>query len=707
MKQQESHISTPKHQQKFSSGKLLIVFALLSIGFLLIIVRLVYLQIINYDEFHSLSKEQHETYVSLKAERGNIYDRNGRLLATTIRSYSYAIDPLILKDTNEIINICNLVSIATGADTEALIHKVTHAKGAFVWLARGLVYPQNTILDSINKRGFIKLREPKRNYLYGSIGAQVVGSTDIDNIGLTGIELSYDSVLKGVPGKILMLKDRAGRKIPTPYKPLQDAVSGKSIYLTIDIELQRIVEYELKNGVERANAESGSAIVLNPKTGEILAMASFPSFDPNNPQFANSSNMRNRIISDTYEPGSTFKLITAAIAIQEKIIAPNDKVNGHNGFVQFEDYSIRDENKLGYVKFHEAFEQSSNIVFSNIAYNIPANVLYKYIRDFNFGLNYGIGLHGEATGKTKNPAQLNAVARRFHGFGYGISVSSLQIANAYAAVANKGVLMKPIILKEIRNSDNKVLLVNEPLKIRNIISDKSSTILTKLLVDVVNKGTGKAAKIPGLNIAGKTGTAQQILDSSYSKINYTASFAGYFPAENPAITMLIVLDKPKANIYGGATAAPIFRNIARSWISASREMLFHIEKNKNFHYNEKKIIMPDLSGMPVNDAIRLLNALGCNLKPKSDNFIVKSHHPTKHQIISLKQVDSIKFTANNNLINDKATANLNLIGMSLNKAIAILTSHNIKPKVNGSGKVKQQILTKDENGKISYLLICE
>lgn len=707
MKQQEDNTLDTQNQQNFSSGKLLIVFAFLAIGFLLIIVRLVYLQIINYDEFRSLSKEQHETYVNLKAERGNIYDRNGRLLATTIRSHSYAIDPLILKDTSEIIHICNLVSIATGTDSETLINKVTNTKGAFVWLARGLVYPKNTMLDSINTRGFIKLREPKRNYLYGNIGAQVVGSTDIDNNGLTGIELSYDSLLKGVPGKILMLKDRAGRKIPTPYKPLMDAISGKSIYLTIDIELQRIVEYELKNGVERANAESGSVVVLNPKTGEILAMASSPGFDPNNPQSAQSSDMRNRIISDIYEPGSTFKLVIAAVGIQEKLITPNHKVNGHNGFVQYEDYSIRDENKLGYVKFHEAFEQSSNIVFSDISYNIPANILYKYIRDFNFGLNYGIGLHGEASGKTKNPGQLNAVARRFHGFGYGISVSSLQMANAYAAVANNGVLMKPMIIKEIRDTENDIYSKNEPVKIRSIISKKSASIITNLLVGVVNQGTGKAAQVPGLNIAGKTGTAQQILDSSYSKINYTASFAGYFPAENPAIAMLIVLDKPKTNIYGGATAAPIFRNIAKSWISASREMLFHIEKSKEIADTEKTIRMPDLSGMAVNDAIRLLNSLGFNLKLKSDNFIIKSHYPSKNQIISLKQPDSIKFYAyKNNEISKQATG-LNLVGLPLNKAIAILASHNIKPKVRGSGKVKQITLIKDGNGKTSYLLICE
>ncbi len=604
--------------------KVLLVFLFLLIGFIALIVRLFNIQVSDNQKFARLAQKQHESKVKLKAERGNIYDRNGRLLASTIKSFSFAIDPVTLTDKDTILKICNLVAAAVGQDIGNKLYKrVINAKGAFVWLARGLLPDEAKRLNDIKTHGFIKIIEPKRNYLYGSVASQIIGCTNIDNKGLTGIELEFDSLLSGADSYVIMLRDASGHLIPTPTTLMRQAVKGKSIMLTIDIELQRIMEYELKLGVERAQAQSGTAVIINPRTGEILAMASYPTFAPNNISNVSSELMRNRAITDTYEPGSTFKLITAAAALEEGIVTPSTVVNGHNGFVKYKDYTIKDEHKLGNVPFSVAMELSSNVIFSDIAYRLSAKKLYKYVRNFGFGLHYGIELPGEAKGKIKTPRELDAVSRRFLGFGYGISVTTLQMANAYATVANNGLMMKPYIVMKLIGRDGNDLQTNNPVKIRRVIAQSTAQKLTDLLVGVVERGTGKSAALQGLKIAGKTGTAQ-IFDSSYSKVHYIASFAGYLPAGNPKIAMMIMLDRPKTNIYGGATAAPVFRNIAKSWISVSRDLLTDLGNGKE---SDKVIVIPDFSGLDYFSAVKILNKLGLKYQKHSSNFIVASQSP--------------------------------------------------------------------------------
>ncbi len=621
--------------------KVLFIFLLLCIGFIALIVRLVNLQITENQKYRNLARRQHESKVKLKAERGNIYDRNGRLLASTIKSYSFAIDPTILKNKDTILNICNLVAEASGRDNgKELYRRVVGAKGAFVWLTRGLLPEKTKSLDSIKTHGFIKIIEPKRIYLYGSVASQIIGCTNIDNKGLTGIELVFDSLLSGADSYVMMLRDASGHLIPTPTTLMRQAVKGKSIVLTIDVELQRIVEYELKLGVEHSKAESGTAVIINPQTGEILAMASYPTFNPNDISNVNSELMRNRAITDTYEPGSTFKLITAAAALEEGIVTPETIVDGHDGIIKFKDYTIKDEHKTGKVTFSRAMELSSNVVFSSIAYKIRPNKLYKYVRDFGFGLHYGINLPGEAKGKIKKPAELDGVSRRYLGFGYGISVTSLQMANAYATIANKGLMMKPYVVKKLIDNDGNIIYEVTPDKIRRVTDKSTAVKLTEMLTGVVERGTGKAAALHGLKIAGKTGTAQ-IFDSAYSKKHYVASFAGYLPADNPKIAMMIVLDKPKTNIYGGSTAAPIFRNIAQSWISVSNDLLSDL---KNSEDADKIVIIPDFTGLDYFSAVKILKKLGLKHQKYDKNFVIASQMPPSGTKIKNKNNITIKFS---------------------------------------------------------------
>lgn len=640
---EEIHYVNP---QKNKFWKLVFVFILLGAGFIALIVRLASLQIVNNEKYKKIARSQHESRVNLRAERGDIYDRNGNLLATTIKSYSFAIDPTILKDKDEILNICNLVSIAAGRDDPSkMFDKVIKTKGAFVWLARGLMPEQTKILDSIKSHGFIRIVEPKRIYLYGSVASQVIGCTDIDNKGLTGIELSYDSLLRGADRYVIMLRNAKGRLIPTPKTLMNHAVKGHSVQLTIDIELQGLAEFELKQGVLKSNAESGSVVIIHPETGEILAMASYPTFNPNYISEFKSKNMRNRVITDLYEPGSTFKLITAAAVLEEGIVMPSTVLDGHGGLVKYEDYIIRDEHKTGKVPFSRAMEISSNVIFSNLAYKLKPNVLFKYVRDFGFGLLYGISLPSESKGKIKKPAELDGVSRRFLGFGYGISVTSLQMVNAYSTVANDGIMMKPFIVKSILSASGSSVKSNRLVKIRKVVSKNTCDKLTEMLVGVVEKGTGKKAGISGLKIAGKTGTAQ-IFDSTYSKTYYTASFAGYLPAYNPQLTMLITLNRPKGNIYGGSTAAPIFRNIVKNCLSVSNSLSDNILSATGNKSEKKKYrYVPDFRGLDYLSAARILKKLDIKYEQYNNNFVIKSQSPPPGTIITSSNETVVKFTS--------------------------------------------------------------
>lgn len=681
--------------------KLLFIFLILGFAFMALFARLFYLQVIKYEKYKELARHQQESRVQLKAERGNIYDRNGLLLASNISSISFAVDPTLIKDERSKVQICQALENKMGIPAEKTLEKINSARGSFVWLIRSLLPSEAIKLDSVSVKAFIKIEEPKRNYLYGLTASQVIGCTDIDNRGLTGIELGLDSSLRGRSGYMIMNRDATGKLMPSADLPKVMPVHGKLVRLTIDINLQKILEYELANGVRKAGAVSGTAIAIEPSTGEILAMDSYPSYNPSDLSQSGSGTMKNKSITDVYEPGSTFKLITAAAALNEGMVAPNTILDGYNGLLQFKDLQIRDDHPLGKISFEEALEKSSNIIFSTVANSLPSNLLYKYIRDFGFGYRSGIDLPGEVPGVVKKPDDFDMATKRFLGFGYGISVTPLQLLNAYAAIANDGILMKPHIIKEISDINGRVIYSSVPEKIRKVVSGNTVEELTKMLIGVVEKGTGISAAIPGVKIAGKTGTTQQITSGSYSKNNYTASFAGFFPAENPKIAMLIILDKPSGDYYGGSTAAPIFHAIAKSWIALNPEILNPGEQNDN----QKPIFVPDIKGMYVSDAIQLLSSYGLKL--------ATNYNPD--DVVLTQEPKSDTYKTNPKFVNitvwDKSEKKMfipkiNVVGLSLRKAVAWLHNSGYHVKIIGSGKVTEQSWTKDSTGTTFCILRC-
>jgi len=690
----------PKVKRKF--WKILAVFLFIGILFISLFIRLFNLQVINYSKYKELARHQHESKIPLKAERGNIYDRNGNLLASTIHSISFAIDPSLIKEEKDRLKVSQAFENALGLPSEKILNKINSSKGSFVWLLRSILPGEASKLDSVNYKAFMKIEEPKRNYLFGSVGSQVVGCTDIDNRGLTGIELGLDSLLRGTSGFMIMNRDAIGRLMPTADLPKNPAVHGNSVYLTIDIRLQRIVEYELALGIKKSGSASGTAIAINPTNGEILAMSTLPSFNPNDISQSGSGSMKNKAITDVYEPGSTFKLITAAVAVDADGYVPETPLEGYNGMLDLTTVKIIDEHPLGKTTLAEAMEKSSNIVFSSLANKLPTAQFYKYMRDFGFGLTSGIDLPGEVPGVIKKPQEMDAGLKRFMGFGYGIAVTPLQMINAYSTVANNGIMLKPHIISAITNSVGKILYQAKTEKIRQVISKKSSALLTQMLIRVVNSGTGVAARLEGVKVAGKTGTTQQYSGGIYSKSSYTASFAGYFPAEEPKVAILVVLDKPVGDYYGGSTAAPIFHDIAKSWLALNPDL---IKKTQKTEKNDTKFI-PNIVGLYVKDAEIVLKNFGLILTDKNNPYsIISSQEPKPGNYLQKAEKVSVTFLEGKKF--NQSSQKINVVGMTARRAIAALHNAGFKVKIEGSGRVSEQMWSKDSTGKALCYLKCK
>ncbi len=684
------------------------VFAIMFFAFIMILVRLFFVQVYEVDKFKAQAKRQHEARIPLNFERGNIYDRHHRLIASTINCLSIAADPRIIKQKYKLAKV---LERATGKSYRYYLKKINRSKKAFVWLERGLLPDRTSELEKLNIKGTIKIHEAKRNFLYGQVGSQIIGAANIDNKGISGIEKAYDSLLKGSEGLMIMERDAKGRLRPTADLPIIPPTNGNSLVLTLDIELQRIVEYELEKGVERTKAESGTVIAIKPSTGEILAMASYPTYNPNNLSKRKPGAMKNKAITDVYEPGSTFKLITAASAIEEGLITPETLVNGHNGVLDIagSNKKIRDDHSIGIVTFKRAFEKSSNVVFAQVGDSIPKNVFYKYIRDFGFGNTLGIDLIGEVKGYVPKPKKFNSTTRKYLSHGYGVSVSALQLVNAYATIANDGVMMRPFVVKTILDSKGKILHETHNQKIRKVVSERTARKLKAMLCGVVENGTGENAMIRGIKIAGKTGTTQQRYKGRYSHQHHLGSFAGFFPADNPKIVIIVIIDQPKvANYYGGSTAAPVFHNIALKWISINSDFATEEELPE-----QDTVCVPYLKGFYSYDAMQIARDFGLdpilynlqdgiisNQIPKPGSYVLRGE---KVNLYAKKLKD--KSFNKTKRIGDFFKPDVRNIPIRF--AIAIMNHYKYKVRVQGYGIVKKQLWKLQKDGHYICMLQCK
>ena len=542
-----------------SRGRRYALLLVLLCGFAVVLFRLVTLQVLQAAELTVKADRQHQKTVSLEGARGTIVDRHGKVLAMNMEVPSVFGIPTALDSPSK---TARYLSPVLHVRTDELEKKLRQDR-SFVWLARKLDPEQGHRLERMPMDGIGVVMEGRRFYPKGSLLAHVLGFAGMDGEGLEGIERRYESQLHGEKRVAVLQRDALGRTVFPKGLAEQSPAPGHSLTLTIDEVVQYIAEKELDEAVAKARAKAGTVIVLDPQTGQLLALAISPRFDPNTVAGLTPDRWRNRALTDAYEPGSTMKAIVAAAALEEKVMKPNSMVYGENGKMVIANTTIHDHEKLGWVTFSQVIEKSSNIGAAKTGMALGDQRLYRYLQAFGFGQKTDIDLPGEAGGLLKNPREWGRRSLASISMGQEIGVTPMQMVTAVAALANGGVLMKPYAVSEVRDAQGKVLREFLPQVKRRVVSPETARTVTSILEGVVTNGTGTKASIPGFRVAGKTGTAQKIdpRTGAYSTTQFVGSFVGFVPADNPRLAMIVVVDEPQGEAWGGTVAAPVFRRV--------------------------------------------------------------------------------------------------------------------------------------------------
>lgn len=497
--------------------------------------------------------------------RGRVLDRENHVLALDVRLDSvYAVSRQIKNKEY----VADKLSQVLGLN-RAFVLKRLYKDKLFVWIARKITPQQSAQLKKLKLEGIDFVKESKRVYPKNETASHLIGFTGIDNNGLEGIELNYDSFLKGVPGWRMAQKDAKQRELISKELQMVPPVDGFNIHLTIDEVIQTLAEKELAETCRKFNAKGGSIIVMEPKTGDVLAMANYPLYDLNDSKKASPESRRNRAITDLFEPGSVFKSFTLAAIIENKTFKMSEKFFCENGSWAVAGKVLHDHHGSGTLTYREVIERSSNIGTVKGAMRLGADKLYKTLKLFGFGSEpTGIPLAGEIGGILSHPRNWSRSSIINIPIGQGVALTPIQLAAAVNAIANDGVLMRPRIISLIDDQDNQVIKKIDPEVVRRVISKETALETRSVLEGVVTKGTGKKAKVPGFRAAGKTGTAQKILPGGgYSHDHFIASFVGFVPYDEPKVTILVTIDEPHPIYYGGEVSAPAFSRLASNILS--------------------------------------------------------------------------------------------------------------------------------------------
>ncbi|MFQ5866425.1 MAG: peptidoglycan D,D-transpeptidase FtsI family protein [bacterium] len=522
-------------------------------------IRLYYIQIISHHRYKRMADKQSILVRQYEFKRGTIYDRNGKELAIEFEVSSvYAIPSSISNPEETARKLAPLLDLS-----EKAICRKLETSNSFVWLRRKVDTEIAEKIKNLHLKGIEFMSEGKRFYPENELASQVIGLAGLDNQGLSGIENSFDTILRGKNKKTIGTKDGFGREVIAAGTAYPSEVSGYGVVTTIDRVIQYIAEVELRKAYEETKAKLATIIVQDPQTGEILALASFPSFNGNKSFPEKYKYLKIPAISNIFEPGSTFKPIVAVALLEENLVTLEDLFYCENGVYVLNGFPVRDHEGEGWLTFVQVLEKSSNIGMVKAGQLLGKNRLYQYVRDFGFGNYTGIRLPGETPGILKKPKDWSEISLSRLSFGQGVGVTAIQLISAFSCLANGGVLMEPMIANRIIDSKGKVVTEFHPCPVRRVISSKTAQTLTDILCGIVENGTGKEAEIVGYRVAGKTGTAQKFdpATGKYSKTNYIASFVGYLPADRPRITILVLLDEPQGFYWGGSVAAPVFARV--------------------------------------------------------------------------------------------------------------------------------------------------
>ncbi|MBD9074510.1 stage V sporulation protein D [bacterium] len=602
----------------------LLIFCLLFI----IICRVFYIQVFSYDKLSSLAESLWSRKLPIGADRGEIYDRKGRVLATNLTTTSLVLIPNQIKNPEEVAQKLSEILNSDYNDMLAHVTKKTsiervHPEG------RQLSYDIASKIEELHFDGVYLVKESKRYYPYGTVLSHVLGYVGIDNQGLSGLELTYDKYLTGENGAIKYFSDGKGNRLELS-EVYEEPQNGVNLTLTIDLDLQLAAERELDNAVMKYNPEHAIALAMDPNTGEVLAMASRPNFDSNNYQDYDTTTInRNLPIWMTYEPGSTFKIMTLASSLEEKTVNLFEDTYYDSGSVSIDGATIHCWKSGGHgaQTYLNVVENSCNPGFVSLGNKLGVDKLMSYINKFGFGEKTGIDLNGESSGILFNPSRMGPVELATTSFGQGISVTPIQQVTAVSAVINNGYLYQPYIVKSLEEPETQsIVKLNEPLLRRRVISEESSKLARFALESVVANGSGRNAYIENYRVGGKTGTAQKVEDGHYLDGNYILSFVGFMPADDPKIVVYVAIDNPKGvTQYGGVVAAPIAKSILETAIS-----VLNIESSdevmpREYNWNDTKYYkIPDVVGQTKEEAKKSLQGFQIEYSGEGEHVLYQS-----------------------------------------------------------------------------------
>lgn len=655
-----------------------IFWILIILGFAAIY-RIINLQIINYSFYKDKARKMHLSTIKQQIGRGSIFDRNNKILAESIKTQTIYICPKEIKEKNKVINVLkgnlNL--------SENFLSKKISSKRYFEYIKRKVDVTTAEKILSNKLSGVYAQTEEKRFYPLGESAVHVIGFTGMDNTGLEGLEFKCEKYLHGKVGRTQIRRDAFGRPILIDSVEIKKAEKGADLYLTIDSNLQFAAYDELKKTVEKFKANSGTVIIMNPNNGEIYALANYPSYDPYNFMNYEKQVIRNKAITDFYEPGSTFKIFTMSSFLKEFKDGENHKIFCGNGEYEYFGRKIHDHQKYGWLTVPEIIKFSSNIGIVNLALKVGQEKLFNEYSKFGFGKETGIDLPGEAKGILRHYKNWDNISLTSIPYGQEVAVTSIQMAKAYSIIANGGYNISPHVVNKIVKN-NKVIYKAANNKMSRIIEENVRLKLISMLTAVTEKdGSGKKAAIEGYSVAGKTGTAQKHNPDGkgYANGKYIASFIGFLPAEKPEVLTLVVIDEPKIIYYGSEVAAPVFKNLSRIAISTLKisSDKTYIVKNK-----EKDIEMPDLFLRDIKEAKHFLKNENLNYKIFGNGDKIIAQIPKSGE--QLNKHDIVYIILGDTLSNEEIRIYMpDITGLPIRTTMEILNSIGVKVKCNGSG----------------------
>lgn len=692
--------------------------------FVLIALRLYWIQVVQADELVAKAERAWSTDIVLPSTRGAIYDRGDSVLAWNAPAYTVAVNPKLIHERGNAREVVDGLAPLLGMESESQYRKleqmVTKRRedGSFYLHVEvrneGWKIDSETAekIDRFRKEnkidGIYLIEEQKRYYPYGKLASHVLGYTDKENKAIMGIEYSLDSLLSGKDGKIHYAKDRLGYELPEGKVHYEPPVHGKSIRLTLDQNIQHYMEVALEEVYHQYQPVSAMAIAADPKTMEILGMVSMPNFDPNEYwKLEYQSNFYNHAISAVYEPGSTFKIVTLAAAVEEGVFNPNELYQ--SGRIRVADSYINDHNGgrgWGEITFLEGFLRSSNVAFVLLGDRLGGEKLRDYIEKFGFGQKTGIELAGEAKGDVNfnlnYPTEVATVT-----FGHGrLTVTALQQLAAVSAIANDGKLMRPYLVKEIIDSETEeVIQTFEPEIIRQVVSERTAKQVREYLELVVsdqNIGTGRRAYIEGYRVAGKTGTAQKVVDGKYANDRFVVSFVGFAPADDPQLALIVIVDDPKIDSYvqGGQVVAPVFRQIMEKSLrylgveSKKDDISVHSVQVSG---SLPRLKLPELVSLDPLRAAEVLEMRGLQYEILGSGHRVLDQYPAADTEISTEQRVL--------LLTEEPSPDVlpDLLGWSLRDALEVSTYLGIDVRVSGEGYVTSYEWRSEDGGRVLHL----